>query len=120
MTHTKQKKRKLIFLVLILLAPIAFFYAKKTFFSKDPRLLEIQKEVYGLREKKAFLEKAISDSEKREFVEKEARERLNMVYPGETVVVLPSDPSTSSGQEAQSKTTIKNLPVWERWVEEIF
>ena len=112
-------KRLVLISLFFLVVIAAGLFLKKSFFSKDQRLLDIEQEVRELREKKALLKKAIEDSEKRSFVEKEAKERLNMVYPGETVVILPDDAALEDEkQENNSDESKKSF--WKKLLEKIF
>lgn len=80
---------------------------EKMIVKKENLLTENQ----GLKEKLNYVESE-------EFVEKEAREKLNMAKEGETIVVLPekitvADPRTS-------RPAAENLPNWQQWLNLFF
>jgi len=109
------KKTKILLAFLVLPALLGgVLLIKKAFFSRSVRLEELEEEVKSLREKKALLERDLKESKSREFVEKEARERLNMVYPGEIVVIFPKE-----GEDKEEETREEGFSLW-RWLEEIF
>jgi predicted cobalt transporter CbtA len=65
----------------------------------------LEKEHQELLEKKEYYQSE-------EFVEQEARNRLNLGKPGETVVILP--PNVGETEEITSTPT-PELPNWQRW-----
>ena len=74
------------------------------------RLEELEKEHQELLERREYYQSE-------EFVEQEARNRLNMGKPGETVVILP--PNVGEGGEITS-TPAPELPNWQKWVRLFF
>lgn len=52
-----------------------------------------------------------------EFVEKEAREKLNLVKPGETIVVIPQSVLQAA---TASAAPIPPPPNWEQWIRLFF
>ncbi len=69
------------------------------------RLEELEKEHQKLLEKKEYYQSE-------EFVEQEARNRLNLGKPGETVVILPPNVGEVEGMAASSAP---ELPIWQQW-----
>lgn len=82
---SKKTKRLITFILLIILA----FTVSKKIFSKDKRLKETENEVRELKQTKMELKQQLQEAQTREYIEKESLERLNMAYPGETVVIIP-------------------------------
>ena len=74
------------------------------------RLEELEKEHQELLEKKEYYQSE-------EFVEQEARNRLNLGKPGETVVILP--PNVGETKETNLTSPLK-LPNWKRWLKLFF
>lgn len=72
----------------------------------EEELAEKSQENKQLLEKKKFY-----TSE--EFVEEEARNKLNMARPGETIVVLPQNVSELVGRE--EKEVFQEIPNWQKW-----
>lgn len=71
-------------------------------------------------EKLSSLEKKVAELKDRldyvrsyEFVEKEARDRLNLQRPGEIVLILP-EPDAVLGVEAGAEKA--ELPNWQKWL----
>ncbi|HCM37155.1 MAG: hypothetical protein UV61_C0001G0079 [Candidatus Gottesmanbacteria bacterium GW2011_GWB1_43_11] len=64
-----------------------------------------------LLEENAALKSKLQEVESPEFIEKQAREKLNLQKEGEVVVVLPKDLIRSQPQAAVEPT----LPNWQRW-----
>jgi len=48
-----------------------------------------------------------------EFIEEEARNKLGLSRPGETIVILPPNVGEILGQK--EKTSEKEIPNWQRW-----
>jgi cell division protein FtsB len=64
-----------------------------------------------LLEENKQLKKLFSQVQTEEFVEKEARDKLNMGKPGETVVIISDSLlATKSASAAASE-----VPIWEKW-----
>lgn len=85
-------------------------------------------QLYQLKREEASLRKDIATQQARQeallpekgrvssdsFVEKVAREELNLIKPGETaVIVLTSQPTT--GSETEEKALPERRPNWRRW-----
>jgi len=72
----------------------------------EEKLVKLKKEREQLFEQKAY-------QESRFFIEKEARERLNLGYPGEATVILPDEEELiKQARDFQAKT----LPNYQRWL----
>lgn len=72
-----------------------------------------------LRQKQAEnnkLKQKLSDVESPEFIEKEAREKLNLQKEGEVVVVLPKN----LPQAGTATSVSQNLPNWQKWWQLLF
>ena len=72
----------------------------------EQNLEELEKEHQELQEQRDYYQSE-------EFIEEEARNKLNMSKPGETVVILPPNISGSSGETASSE--ISEIPNWRKW-----
>lgn len=69
----------------------------------EERVLKLEKEKKELLEKYQYYQSP-------EFVEEEARNKLNMARPGETIVILPPNASKFSSPPPK-----ENLPNWKKW-----
>ena len=97
-------KKRITFLLTILISVIILVSLVKTIyktFQSGKRLSILGVEVESLDKEKESLEKVLVERKSEDFVEKEAREKLNLVKPGETLVVIPeSQQSTISSQQS--------------------
>lgn len=50
-----------------------------------------------------------------EFIEEEARNKLNMAKSNETIVILPENLKAALGQEEISPKNKEKLPNWQQW-----
>jgi len=69
----------------------------------EQRVKDLESQQQQLMEKKEYFESA-------EFVEEEARNKLNMARPGETIVILPPNNGV-----AADKGELIQLPNWKKW-----
>lgn len=74
------------------------------------RLEKLEKESQELSKKKEYFQS-------QEFIEEEARNKLNMSKPEETVVILP--PNVGETKET-NLTSPPKLPNWQRWFKLFF
>jgi len=74
---------------------------------------KIEKKVAELEEKKKELSEKYQYYQTPEFIEEEARNKLNMAKPGETIVILPPNiKNLNSDYKAQFSPQIPN---WKKW-----
>ncbi len=64
------------------------------------------------KKKNESLQKQLAQVESKEFIEREARNKLNLGREGETVVILP--PITP--EISPTPTIIDNLQNWQKWI----
>ncbi len=67
-------------------------------------------EVKNLEKENEKIQEKISQIESPAYIEKYARDRLNLAKPGESVVILPKDNISSISAE-----TLDNRSNWEKW-----
>jgi cell division protein FtsB len=72
----------------------------------EKKVQELEKENQQLAEKKKYYQSS-------EFIEEQARDKLNMAKPGETIVILPSNLEEVLGKG--KKESLPELPNWQRW-----
>lgn len=88
---------------------------------KGKALDESRERVGELKKEQEELLKTKEKVESDEFIEKEAREKLGLAKPGETVVVLPDEETLKRlAQKPQSDEFPKELSIWRKWVEMFF
>ncbi|PIU33387.1 hypothetical protein COT04_00250 [Candidatus Shapirobacteria bacterium CG07_land_8_20_14_0_80_39_12] len=73
----------------------------------EQKIEELQKEAASLTVKKEFYQSE-------DFIEQEARNKLNMVKEGETVVVLPPNLKELLGEKENQPPA--SLPNWRQWL----
>jgi cell division protein DivIC len=74
--------------IILLIASISFIKTTFQIMKSSSRLETLKNEVYELEIKKADLRKEISYQKTDEYIEREARNKLNMVRPNELVYVV--------------------------------
>jgi len=82
---------------------------------KGERLTNLEKEVEQMRQQKARLEQKVAAADDPAFIEKEARDRLKMIKPGEKIVVIPDQPEVAGVETANSTQPLE--PNWKQWLE---
>ena len=83
---------------------------------KKNLVTQTQEELKKEQDRNARLTDQLIQVKREDFVEEEARNKLFMVQPGETIVVLPS-PTQEEGDNSSSK---ESLPIWKQWVQTFF
>ena len=86
---------------------LKMFKAKDELRLAEQKIEELKKEAASLTEKKEFYQSE-------EFIEQEARNKLNMVKEGETVVVLPPNLKEILGEKENQPQV--SLPNWRQWL----
>jgi len=76
----------------------------------------LEQEVEELRHEKQFYEEEVEDRQSDEFVEQEARNKLNLIKPGETVVVIKEPDMAGQGQ-GEVAAARESIPIPEQWQE---
>lgn len=85
------------------------------------RLTEVKNEADQLAQQKNELEKQVNERQSLTFLEREARNNLNLVKPGERIVILPkntNEPSSSMDKgpgDDNSDPKISSEPNWVKW-----
>lgn len=72
----------------------------------EQRVLQLEKEKKELLEKRQYYSSS-------DFIEEEARNKLNMAKPGETIVILPPNLEELLGRQKLAEKP--ELPNWKRW-----
>lgn len=72
---------------------------------------EREADLVRLQEENKTLEHALQDARGEQFVERVARDKLGMVKPGETIVIMPGSADSDRG-EAKNKS---NVAHWRQW-----
>jgi len=111
-------KRRVIYLSIIIVGLlISFGLARNLYVTyQNSQLLTSAKEKLDrLRAENLRLKEEHTAASDPNFIEREARNRLGLVRPGETVVILPASgaafPSSLSGEAVKP-----TRPVWQQWL----
>jgi cell division protein FtsB len=103
--------------ILFIFAAINFTRTTLSAIQSSKRLDDIQREVKDLEEEKALLQEDIEYRKTTHFIEKEARNKLNMILPGEVVYVLPIEPKSAVLSEQTDKNKGENKSNPGLWLE---
>lgn len=117
--YRKILKSKLTFLVLIPVLAALMFGAGQKIYSRYETgrvLAELDRQVEILKKQKSDLEDLVGYYGSESNLEKEARIRLNLKKPGEQVVIiLPQATSSPESGVLKPPSEAGSLPNWERW-----
>lgn len=113
--------------ILVLLLIYSIYSVFNTFISIHSNVIqkdtEYKEKILGLKDEKANLEEKLNTINSDEFVEKEARARLNMKKEGEEVYLISSNeakkPEEVTYMETSSKIS-KNTSNFDKWMEIMF
>lgn len=117
--YRKILKSKLTFLILIPIVLALLFSIGQRIYDQYQAKIELnrlveQREI--LKKQKSDLENFVGYYNDKNNLEKEARIRLNVKKPGENVVVvLPQSTSTGKSGRLSSVSETKSLPNWKQW-----
>lgn len=116
------------FLVLgLILISYSFFVLGKMIYQNyqvNQQIKNLEKEVYSMEKENQKLSDLIAFFQTETFKEKEAREKLSMVKPGEKVLVFPGNENTENSiVEEKGTSTLsssdeddsQNMPTYQKW-----
>jgi len=120
-SHMPSKQHKINYrLLLVILLPLFFFsYALKSWINLQERLKIVktaEEKVLQENENKASLEKELVRVQGRNYIEQQARDKLNLGKDEEITVILP----TLSVPSQIIPTPIDNSYNWEKWLKLFF
>lgn len=122
--NSKIGSKKFFEWVLILLSFYIIFSLSKSlweFFGVSFRLEEVKKELVLEEKKRDEIEAKIKEATSEAFVEKVARNELNMQKTGDVVVMLLNKEKPSFGSDDEDGGVLEeDKPNWQRWWELIF
>lgn len=94
---TKKEAKYLIISIVLFIISINLVVTTITMLNRRNRLVELEKDVIALREEEIALKEAIEYKQTDEFVEEFARNELNLIKPGEDVVVIGKNTVADEG-----------------------
>lgn len=120
------RRRILAFLILIA-GLVSIFNLSRSIFSllsKEEIFVQKEKRLLQLKKEKKKLEERLKEVQSPEFIEKEAREKLNLGKRGEVVVILPKLKiekfASQSSFGAEKLKISQDLPNWKKWYKLFF
>ncbi len=116
-------RKKLILIILFIVSLYLIVYSVKDILGILKKKEEIKKEQLKLERLKAKneeLKKQLEYVKTPEFIEKEAREKLNLARPGEVVVILPENVSEIVDIGKEQKPSKEEKPNWKKWLNLFF
>jgi len=109
--------KKRVFQVIIIILGIGFIVKLTGDFLRllkaGQKIKVMEERVLRLEERKKELSSKYQYYQTPEFIEEEARNKLNMAKPGETIVILP--PNLSELLNHSKAKTEPSLPNWRKW-----
>lgn len=101
-------------LVLLIFAYLIFVLSSGLWqlYKAGGRLEEVRSNLESEKKRNDELKSRLSEVESQSFVEKEAREKLNMQLSGEVVVILPE---MNVNLDSESKDIEKQVSNWQKW-----
>jgi cell division protein FtsB len=113
--------------ILLVLLIYSIYSIGSTFYSIHSNVIqkdnEYKEKILGLKTEKSNLEEKLQVINSDEFVEKEARTRLNMKKEGEEVYLISSKEAPKSEEVKYTETTAKmnkNLSNFDKWMDILF
>ncbi len=113
--------KKAIYLIIFLISLYiinSFVHSIYNLSQKKYLIINTREELEREKEEHARLTNELTLVKRQDYIEEEARNKLFLVQPGETLVVIPSPPQISS--EAEKRENIDHLPIWKQWVYTFF
>ncbi len=95
--------------ILLILASINFTRTAYDILKSSKRLDDLEEEVSGLDSRKQRLQEEIERKKTPEYVEEKARNELNMIKPGEKIVVFVNDTLGKASSAPSFDTGNKNV-----------
>ncbi|MBU1017310.1 MAG: septum formation initiator family protein [Patescibacteria group bacterium] len=110
------------FIIFAIISVFSMYSLSKTIgdiYQKSKRIKDIKNEVASLEKENEGLSKELAYKSSREFVEKEAREKLFMGFPGEKILIIPQNFFANLENKTVPKSAEDETPkpVWKQWVD---
>ena len=91
--RTRERRRNMVYLLIFAIIVGVIVYSIWNLWSLKQLERQAQEELLAKQEEKERLQLELEHVESDASIEQEAREQLHMIRPGETVYILPTDPS---------------------------
>jgi len=108
----------IIFTLLLLLATYSLYRTYQDVRGKAVKIDDLANNVNKVEEENSKLREDIAVSKTREFIEKEAIEKLGLVKPNQKIIVIPSDKDATKLEDINDLliSTVEQEK-WEKWLE---
>jgi len=112
-------------LAIIAISLLAIYNTARTVIdinTRTKKLGSIQNEVQRLENEQKELKAELKYRKTNEFVEKEARDKLMMAFPGEVMLVIPKTETAKDilGSSTINTTNQNQTPLWKQWIDLFF
>ncbi|MBQ1401014.1 MAG: septum formation initiator family protein [Firmicutes bacterium] len=87
--RAKRRRIKLVYVIIIIVAAVVVGFSACNLVSLKAQEREVLKQQQQLKDEKAKLEKELERADDPDYVEKEAREQLKLIMPGEKLYFFP-------------------------------
>ena len=81
----------------------------------DDRVKQVEEKLAKAKQEKQEFNDKLKYYQSEEFLETQIRDKLQMVKPGETIVVLPEE-ITNTSDEIKPPKDMKELSNWQKWL----
>lgn len=98
--------------LLLLLVTVNLLHAIYDTFQTGNRLKQLNQNITNLQKENDQLTKVLAERQTPVYVEKEARDKLLMIKPNETLVILPSTVIVNPKKGNNSQDNLSNLQQW--------
>lgn len=100
-----------LFFILVLISISLIKNVNKNKIISD-KTLELDREIKKIEEENKNLEELIAYFSTPEFLDKEAREKLNMAKPGEKIIIIPQEDKNLASVDNKEMSDKKNYVLW--------
>lgn len=83
--------------------------------NKGQKITHLEQKLEAVRLENERLQLELSYLQSRDFVERQARDKLNLSYPKDTLVILPQIPKSQLSLDDQDRAE-ENIPNWQKWL----
>ncbi|MCL4360507.1 septum formation initiator family protein [Patescibacteria group bacterium] len=112
--NTKRRIIRFFIIIVSVVSVVSLSGSIVDLWQKRSILRERESEVSTLQHEQKSLNKQLQDAQSPEYIEREARNRLGLAKPGETVVLLPNGGTQAMTSPQQGKTGGAS-PHWREW-----
>ncbi len=115
-------KRALLIAILILFIALFYSLGKQIYDSlgSSYRLDQSTDEIAALQKKNSDLKRKLAEVDSSEFIEQQARDKLNMAKDGETVVIIPQAQINQVLGVEKKIEDLPQIPYYQGWIKLFF